>query len=82
MYTSHTLYPFLSHVHPPVCFLSRTTSKHTGLITAGSKVMGAVQTFLLEAAEAIVRSFDLAEPWKLDEGRTPKVRGSFPRVLS
>lgn len=34
--------------------------------------MGAVQTFLLEAAEAVVRSFDLAEPWKLD-GRLPKV---------
>lgn len=49
--------------------------KNPGLITSGSKVMGAVQTFLLDAADAVVRSFNLAEPpWKLGEGRPPKVR--------
>lgn len=45
--------------------------------------MGAVQTFLLETADAVVRSFDLAEPWKLDDGRPPKVHyPPPPRVLS
>ena len=36
--------------------------------------MAAVQTFLLEAADAVVRSFDLGEPWKLEGGHLPKVR--------
>ena len=44
--------------------------------------MAAVQTFLLEAADAVVRSFDLGEPWKLEGGRLPKVRHPLSKYRS
>ncbi|CAM9996518.1 unnamed protein product, partial [Ectocarpus fasciculatus] len=43
-----------------------------GIITAGTTVMAAVQTFLLETSKAVVQSFDLAKPWNTSGGRLPK----------
>ncbi|CAB1102462.1 unnamed protein product [Ectocarpus sp. CCAP 1310/34] len=43
-----------------------------GLITAGSAVMAAVQTFLLETSKAVMQSFDLTKPWNTSGGRPPK----------
>ncbi|CAN0328369.1 unnamed protein product, partial [Hapterophycus canaliculatus] len=43
-----------------------------GLITAGSTVMDAVQDFLLDTADSVVRSFDLGSPWKPISGRSPE----------